>query len=216
MPTYEIEDSLLTSLDGIAVAGIDEVGAGPWAGPVTSAAVVLPTNGKRKWFKELNDSKKMTAKAREAMFDVIMDKALAVGVGWGSVREIDANGLYHAVFVSMSRAYNNCAAMLGEPVVSIVDGKHLAYYQGFLGGKDSIFIDKGDQKSVSVAAASIIAKVTRDAFMIKVSERYPEYGFARHKGYGTEMHRKALAKHGPCPLHRQSFRPVKRYKIVEN
>ena len=180
------------------IAGIDEAGRGPLAGPVISAAVILPFD-----FPDpgINDSKKLSPKKREQFFTVIMKHAVCVSTGRADHDEIDRINILAASLKSMERAVNGLSIV---PDYLLIDGKFTINSK--IAQKAVI---KGDSKSISIAAASIIAKVTRDAIMLKFHHDFPEYGFDRHKGYPTEIHRKALAEFGPCPLHRKSFKGVK-------
>ncbi len=181
------------------IAGIDEAGRGPLAGPVISAAVILPFN-----FPDpgINDSKKLSPKKREQFFSVIMKHAVCVSTGRADHDEIDRINILAASLKSMERAVNGLSIV---PDYLLIDGKFTINSK--IAQKAVI---KGDSKSISIAAASIIAKVTRDAIMLKFHHDFPEYGFNRHKGYPTEIHRKALAEFGPCPWHRKSFKGVKK------
>ena len=177
------------------VCGIDEAGRGPWAGPVVAAAVVLDPDlipdG-------LNDSKKLTEAQREALFAPIMASA-RVGVGIAEVERIDRDNILQATFWAMAEALKQ----LDGVALALVDGNRAPALPCPVQT-----IVEGDGRSLSIAAASIIAKVTRDRIMIGHDVSYPQYGFARHKGYGTAFHQKALTRHGPSPLHRKSFAPV--------
>jgi len=177
------------------VCGIDEAGRGPWAGPVVAAAVVLDPDlipdG-------LNDSKKLTEAQREALFAPIMASA-RVGIGIAEVERIDRDNILQATFWAMTEALKQ----LDGVALALVDGNRAP---GLPCPVQTIV--EGDGRSLSIAAASIIAKVTRDRIMIGHDVSYPQYGFARHKGYGTAFHQKALTRHGPSPLHRKSFAPV--------
>lgn len=185
------------------IAGVDEAGRGPLAGPVVSAAVILPQN----FFCEgINDSKKLSEKKRDALFPRIMEKAVAVSTGLASHHEIDDINILRASLLSMKRAVENLSCLPGSPVpdLLLIDGKFtldMDIHQSA--------IIRGDSKSISIAAASIIAKVTRDTLMKELHETYPAYDFARHKGYPTKAHKQAILKHGPCPVHRLTFRGVK-------
>ncbi len=186
---------------GWPVAGIDEAGRGPWAGPVTAAAVILdpprPLSG-------LDDSKKLTARRRQVLEVEIRAKAHAWGVGWAGADEIDALGILQATFLAMDRAV---AQLSSPPHAVLVDGPLIPRFsRGFAGGIHPMV--KGDARSLSIAAASILAKEARDRWMAEIEVIYPGYGFAVHKGYGTAAHQKALKELGPCPIHRRSFRPV--------
>jgi ribonuclease HII len=180
------------------IAGIDEAGRGPLAGPVVSAAVILPDNFE---CSGITDSKKLSEKKREALFPIIQEKALAVGVGIADHEEIDRINILQASLLSMKRAVDDLGV---SPDYLLVDGKFTI---------DSLLpqeaVIKGDSRSISIAAASIIAKVTRDRIMAELSAQYPQYDFHRHKGYPTKAHKAAIITHGPCPVHRKSFRGVR-------
>lgn len=182
-----------------AIAGVDEAGRGPWAGPVVAAAVILPENI---FLPGLNDSKKLSPLKRDQLFDAIMASACAVGVGIGDVALIDSHNILQATFFAMREAAGKLCV---EADAVLIDGSlsvpGLPYAQHTIIG--------GDGKSACVAAASIIAKVTRDRLMRELSQQYPHYGFHNHKGYGTKEHHDALIAYGPCPIHRKSFEPVK-------
>ena len=179
------------------ICGIDEAGRGPWAGPVCAAAVILDSANIPAG---LNDSKKLTETKRERLYPEIM-RVANVGVGLVSAAEIDEINILQATYLAMNRAV---AALKSRPSLALIDGnrapKLFCATQTIIGG---------DGKSLSIAAASIIAKVTRDRLMIEMDAAYPAYGFARHKGYGTTAHAAALAKHGPCTEHRKSFAPIR-------
>ena len=176
------------------IAGIDEAGRGPLAGPVVAAAVILRPSC---MIRGLNDSKQVRPEAREALFEEISRRALAIGVGTRDVLYIDKHNIAQAAFAAMREA----AGSLGlVPDTVLVDGFRIPGLQ-----LPQRAIVKGDALSCSIAAASIIAKVTRDRMMLDLDRKYPEYGFARHKGYTTHEHVLALLKHGPCPEHRRSF-----------
>lgn len=177
------------------VCGIDEAGRGPWAGPVVAAAVILDPDTTPPG---LNDSKKLTEAQREALFVPIIRTA-RVGIGIADPERIDRDNILQATFWAMTQAL----AQLGEVSLALIDGNRAPQ----LPCPVRTIVD-GDQKSLSVAAASIVAKVTRDRIMIAHHGDYPAYGFAQHKGYGTAYHQRALARHGPTPLHRKSFAPV--------
>jgi ribonuclease HII len=192
-PTLAFEQASGHSL----ICGVDEAGRGPWAGPVCAAAVILdqahiPAG--------LNDSKKLTAAKREALFPLIM-AAADVGVGLVSAAEIDEINILQATYLAMSRAV---AALKAKPTLALIDGnrapKLFCATQTIIGG---------DAESLSIAAASIIAKVTRDRLMCELDKTFPAYGFAMHKGYGTSAHAAALAQHAPCTEHRKSFKPIR-------
>lgn len=179
------------------IAGVDEAGRGPLAGPIVAAAVVLckPVAG-------LNDSKRLTDAARRALYDRIGSGEHLVGVAMVSSAEIDASGIQSANYRAMRNAI---AALLEEPDFVLVDGYALP---GIM--QPSMRVIKGDARSLSIAAASIVAKVTRDNILIEMDRNYPDYGFARHKGYGTAEHLEALRQFGPCAEHRKSFAPCRR------
>ncbi|MDP8996711.1 MAG: ribonuclease HII [Pseudomonadota bacterium] len=180
------------------ICGVDEAGCGPWAGPVCAAAVVLD---RTKIPRGLNDSKKLTEAEREHLFPLIMVSA-DVGVGLASAQEIDEINILQATYLAMARAV---AALKSKPTLALVDGNRAPKL--FCGTQCII---GGDGKSFSIAAASIIAKVTRDRLMRELEKAFPVYGFAKHKGYGTPGHAGALAKHGPCREHRHSFAPIRK------
>lgn len=177
------------------ICGIDEAGRGPLAGPVCAAAVILPADTE---IEGLNDSKKLTAKKREALYDIITEKALAYGIAFASEKEIDEINILQATFLAMKRAAEQLKI---TPDLVLVDGNQ----EPDLNGLPVETIVKGDSLSANIAAASILAKVTRDRFMLEQDRIYPEYGFAMHKGYGTKAHYAALTEYGPCPIHRQTF-----------
>jgi len=185
------------------IAGIDEAGRGPLAGPVVSAAVILPHDF---LCEGINDSKKLSEKKRDALFPKIMETAVAVATGIASHHEIDEINILRASLLSMKRAVENLSILPGSPVPDflLIDGKFILD----MNIHQSAII-KGDSRSISIAAASIIAKVTRDAIMKELHELYPAYGFIRHKGYPTKEHKEAILRHGPCPVHRLTFRGVK-------
>ena len=197
----------------MAILGIDEVGRGPWAGPLVIGAVVLPDRFDAKsnpidsesWQDNLTDSKKLTAKKCEKLSPIILEKSTATGLGWVSAAELDKIGLSAALNLAAKRAVAKIPTNSFSEI--IIDGT-----QNFLKGTDLeglvSVLPKADSKIKEVSAASIIAKVARDNYMIKLSKKYPEYGFDFHVGYGTKKHQAALAEFGPCPEHRYSFRPV--------
>jgi ribonuclease HII len=180
------------------VCGVDEAGRGPWAGPVCAGAVILKA---RKIPKGVDDSKKLTAKRREELEAEIKDKAVAWSVGFASVEEIAALNILHATGLAMRRAVQ---AMAVAPVYALVDGN----YRFELPCEVKTVVG-GDAISVSIAAASILAKTARDRLMAEMDDVYPGYGFAGHKGYRAPVHAEALLKLGPCPLHRMAWGPVK-------
>lgn len=176
------------------ICGIDEVGRGPLAGPVVAGAVVLP-KGSRILY--INDSKKLSAKKREELFDIIKEEAVSVGIGMASPERIDEINILQATYEAMQQAI---CKLNPAPDMLLVDAVTIPEVT-----TKQVGIVKGDAKSVSIAAASILAKVTRDRMMVELDEAYPEYGFAQHKGYGSAAHIEALKKYGPCPIHRESF-----------
>jgi len=182
----------------VTIAGVDEAGRGPWAGPVVAAAVVLP---EKTFIAGLRDSKKLTEKKREEIYVQIGKFALAVGVGIADQSVIDSVNILQATYLAMKEALKRIGMLPGLVLVDGYKIPDLEYFQvGIIGG---------DDKSASIAAASVVAKVTRDRLMVEWSRKYPQYGFERHKGYGTKIHRDALFKFGPCELHRKSFEPVR-------
>ena len=180
------------------VAGVDEAGRGPLAGPVSVAAVILPRG---LYLPKLNDSKKLSANVREELYDEIQEKAIAVSSVLVDAKTIDRINIYQA---TMNGMYEAIFGLDPAPQKVLIDAVHL---EKLPMPEESII--KGDAKSASIAAASIIAKVTRDRLMMQYDKAYPEYGFAQHKGYGTAEHIAALRKYGPCPIHRQSFEPIR-------
>ena len=182
------------------IAGVDEVGRGPLAGPVLAAAVILPREGVGE---RLFDSKQISSKKREDLCELIFSKALGVGIGTVGQEEIDLVNILQATLKAMALAVESLPIL---PDFILIDGP-----QGLAIPFPQKPIRKGDQLSHSIAAASIVAKVTRDHMMIEWHQRYPQYNFAKHKGYGTKEHRKAIEKFGVCELHRKTFRGVKEY-----
>lgn len=178
----------------LLLCGVDEAGRGPLAGPVCAGAVVLDPS---KPIEGLNDSKKLSPKRREILFSEITAKALAFGVGWAGPEEIDAINILQATFVAMRRAVE---ALGIAPEMALVDGNR----DPGLGIPTQCMI-KGDGSYASIAAASILAKVSRDQVMCELARQYPEYGFEVHKGYPTKAHRAAILEHGPSPVHRRTF-----------
>jgi ribonuclease HII len=182
------------------IAGIDEVGRGPLAGPVIAAAVILPRDGIKE---KLFDSKRISAKKREHLYKTILAEAQGVGIGIIAHEEIDRINILQATLKAMTLAITNLPF---PPDFILIDGA-----QGITVPIPQKPIRKGDQICNSIAAASIIAKVTRDRLMLECHQKYPQYNFARHKGYGTKEHRKAIERFGVCELHRKTFRGVKEY-----
>lgn len=177
------------------VCGVDEAGRGPLAGPVFAAAVILP---KDHIIEGVNDSKKLSEKKRDLLYDKIIDECLCYSVGTASEKEIDEINILQATFLAMRRAVESLEI---KPQLALVDGNRVPP----LNGIDVETVVKGDAKSASIAAASIIAKVSRDRFMLKMAEKYPEYHFEKHKGYGTKLHYEMIEEHGICDIHRKSF-----------
>lgn len=196
MPHFELEQRFAPA----RVCGVDEAGRGPWAGPVVAAAL---------WFAPeaavphgLNDSKKLSRRARESLYAQLIESGVAHGIGIASAAEIDALNIWGATQLAMRRAV---AAMPALPDLALVDGNLTPKDLGCACHP----VIGGDGISLSIAAASILAKVTRDRLMEALAAQYPAYGFARHAGYGTKQHREALMAHGPCPAHRRSFAPIR-------
>ena len=178
------------------IGGVDEVGRGPLVGPVVTACVILPENF---YDERINDSKKLSEKKREELYDVIMNNALCVGIGKSSEKVIDKINILEATKKAMKEAISNCDI---KPEHVLIDAVKLDI------DIPSTSIIKGDAKSQTIAAASIIAKVTRDRMMYELDKKHPEYGFAKNKGYGTKQHIEALYKYGPLKEHRKTFEPV--------
>ncbi len=176
------------------IAGVDEVGRGPLAGPVCAAAVILPAGIE---IDGVNDSKKLTEKKREFLYDVIAEKAIAWATAFVDAETIDTINIRQATHLAMQTAVNHLAQRAD---FLLVDGNDKISFS-----VHSAYIVKGDAKSLSIAAASIMAKVTRDRYMVEMGKKYPEYLFEKHKGYGTAAHMDAIRKHGLTPLHRRSF-----------
>ena len=176
------------------VCGIDEAGRGPLAGPVCAAAVILPPDCR---IEGLNDSKKLTDKRRRELYDVIVENAVAYGIAFASHQEIDEINILQATFLAMERAIQKLSP---QPELALIDGNRTKDF-----GLPVRTIVKGDSLSASIAAASILAKVTRDRLMEEYDAQYPQYGFAVHKGYGTKRHYEALREFGPSPIHRKTF-----------
>lgn len=176
------------------ICGIDEVGRGPLAGPVVAGAVILPKDCDILY---INDSKKLSEKKREELYDVIMERAVAVGIGYSTPERIDEINILQATYEAMREAIANLTTVPDLLLNDAVTIPQVAVRQ--------VPIIKGDAKSISIGAASIVAKVTRDRLMVTYDEIYPEYGFASNKGYGAQAHIDALKKYGPCPIHRRTF-----------
>lgn len=190
---WEIENGLFSQ--GIQyICGVDEAGRGPLAGPVCAGAVILPPNIE---IPGLNDSKKLTDKRRRELMPIIKDCALAYGIAFADESEIDRINILQATYLAMERAMDQLSI---KPQLALIDGNR---------AKDFCVPVKtvihGDSLSANIAAASVLAKVTRDDLMLEMAEKYPNYGFEVHKGYGTKAHYEALSKYGPCPIHRMTF-----------
>lgn len=177
------------------ICGVDEAGRGPLAGPVCAAAVILPENAV---IEGLNDSKKLSEKKREKLFEVITETAVAYSVAFAVVEEIEAVNILNATFLAMNRAINGLSV---KADYALIDGNRLP--EGIKIPCETVV--KGDAKSASIAAASILAKVTRDRLLKEYDEKYPQYNFKKHKGYGTREHTELILKYGPCEVHRKSF-----------
>ena len=188
---WEIEDSLM---DKGVICGVDEAGRGPLAGPVCAAAVILPPHTE---IPGLNDSKKLTDKRRRELFPVIQEKAIAYGIAFATEQEIDELNILQATFLAMRRAIGQ---LEGKADFALIDGNRETDF-----GLPVMTVVKGDSRSANIAAASILAKVTRDEYMEKMALEYPQYGFEVHKGYGTKRHYAALTEFGASPIHRMTF-----------
>lgn len=177
-----------------SICGVDEAGRGPLAGPVCAAAVILKPND---IIEGVNDSKKLSEKKREALYDVIKDRAAAYSIAFASVEEIEELNILNATMLAMKRAVEGLPKAVDY---AIIDGNKTPDLS-----IPCSAIVKGDANSMSIAAASILAKVTRDRLMLEYDKEYPQYMFAKHKGYGTKVHTQAIREYGPCPIHRMSF-----------
>ena len=190
---WEIEQSYFDN--GVKViCGVDEAGRGPLAGPVCAAAVILPPNAE---IPGLNDSKKLSDKRRRELYPVIMEQAVAYGIAFADHKEIDDINILQATYLAMERAISQLSV---KPELALIDGNRAKDF-----GIPVKTVIHGDSLSASIAAASILAKVTRDDLMLKMAEEYPQYGFEIHKGYGTKAHYQALSENGPSPIHRMTF-----------
>ena len=190
---WEIENSLYSNGYKM-ICGVDEAGRGPLAGPVCAAAVILP---KGLELPGLNDSKKLTDKKRRELFPIIKEQAIAYGIGLASEEEIDSVNILQATYLAMERAITQ---LEGKADYALIDGNRAKDF-----GLPQRTVVKGDSLSANIAAASVLAKVTRDDLMLELAREYPQYGFEVHKGYGTKMHYEALREHGHCKIHRLSF-----------
>lgn len=190
---FDIEKEVMAEGYNI-ICGVDEAGRGPLCGPVCAAAVILPVDCE---IEGINDSKKLSEKKREVLYDIIREKAIAYSIEMVDAKTIDEINILQATFLAMRRAVENLSVM---PDAALIDGN----------GKPGLSIEertviKGDAKSVSIAAASILAKVTRDRYCLEMDKKYPQYAFAQHKGYGTKLHYEKIAEHGICDEHRRTF-----------
>ena len=190
---WEIEEGL-TAQGITAICGVDEAGRGPLAGPVCAAAVILPDHLE---IPGLNDSKKLTDKKRRELFPIIKEKAIAYGIAFASEQEIDEINILQATFLAMQRAIDQ---LEGKANFALIDGNREKDF-----GIPVMTVVKGDSRSANIAAASVLAKVTRDMYMEELAEKYPEYGFEIHKGYGTKAHYAALTELGASEVHRKTF-----------
>ena len=193
MDLWKLENEIYDS--GVALlCGVDEAGRGPLAGPVYAAAVILPRGCE---IPGLNDSKKLSEKRREELFAVICEKALSYGIARAEVEEIEERNILGATFLAMNRAI---AQLSPQPALALIDGNRNTVIE-----VPSRCVIKGDSSCADIAAASILAKVSRDRYMLAMAETYPEYAFEQHKGYGTKLHYERLREFGPSPIHRPSF-----------
>ena len=190
---WEIENSCYCEEIQV-ICGVDEAGRGPLAGPVCAAAVILPANLE---IPGLTDSKKLTDKKRRELYPIIKERAIAYGIGFASEQEIDEINILQATFLAMQRAIDQ---LEGKADLALIDGNREKDF-----GLPVKTVVKGDSRSANIAAASVLAKVTRDDYMEEMALKYPGYGFEIHKGYGTKAHYEALRKLGHCPIHRMSF-----------
>ena len=190
---WELENEIYDSGVGL-ICGVDEAGRGPLAGPVCAAAVILPRGLE---IEGLNDSKKISEKKRDQLFDAICAEAVSYGIAFASVEEIEEINILNAAMLAMNRAIERLSV---KPALALVDGNRNSAIK-----MPSRCVVKGDAKCADIAAASILAKVTRDRYMLEMAEKYPEYHFEKHKGYGTKLHYEALREYGPCEIHRPSF-----------
>ena len=194
MPDYEFEKAAVNS--GFScICGVDEAGRGPLAGPVCAAAVILPEGAV---IEGLDDSKKLTEKKREKLYDIIKETAVAYSVAYGTLEEIETVNILEATYLAMNRAIEGLTV---KPDFALIDGNRVP--RGIKIPCETIV--KGDSKSMSVASASVLAKVTRDRLMLEYDKKYPEYNFKKHKGYGTKEHTELIKQYGPCEIHRLSF-----------
>ena len=190
---WELENELYAQGYSL-LCGVDEAGRGPLAGPVCAAAVILPAGLE---IPGLNDSKKLSEKQREALFEPIKAAAKAYGIAFATVEEIENLNILNATFLAMNRAISQLSP---QPELALIDGNRNTGI-----AVPSRCVVKGDSRCADIAAASVLAKVSRDRYMLEMAEKFPEYGFERHKGYGTKLHYEAIRQYGPCPIHRLSF-----------
>lgn len=190
---WELENEIYDSGLGL-ICGVDEAGRGPLAGPVCAAAVILPRNAE---ISGLNDSKKLSEKKREELFGIICDTAISYGIAFASVEEIEELNILNASMLAMNRAIEKLSV---KPQLALIDGNRNKGIE-----MPSRCVVKGDSKCADIAAASILAKVSRDRYMLEMAEKYPQYHFEQHKGYGTKLHYEALREFGPSEIHRPSF-----------
>ena len=194
MDLWQLENSIYASSGASYIAGVDEAGRGPLAGPVCAAACILPRNLE---IPGLNDSKKLSPKARDSLYDIIINSAVSYGIAFATVAEIESLNILNATFLAMNRALSQLSP---QPALALIDGNRNSGIS-----IPSRCIVKGDSLCADIAAASVLAKVTRDRYMLTMAEKYPEYGFEKHKGYGTAQHYAALRQFGPSSIHRPSF-----------
>lgn len=190
---WELENEIYDAGEQL-LCGVDEAGRGPLAGPVCAAAVILPRGME---IPGLNDSKKLTEKKREALYDVICSSAVSYGIAFATVDEIEEVNILNAAMLAMNRAIEKLSV---QPTLALIDGNRNSAIK-----IASRCVVKGDAKCADIAAASVLAKVTRDRYMLEMAEKYPQYKFEKHKGYGTKDHYAALREYGPCEIHRPSF-----------
>lgn len=191
---WALQRELKAQRGGILICGVDEAGRGPLAGPVCAAAVILPEGYE---IPGLNDSKQLTDKKRRELFPIIKEQAIAYGISMVDEKIIDEINILNATFQAMHEAI---AQLEPKPDLALIDGNRVTDF-----GVEAMAVVKGDARDASIAAASILAKVTRDMYMEKMDQEYPQYGFAVHKGYGTRRHYDAIREYGMCPIHRRTF-----------
>ena len=194
MDLWQLENSIYATSGASYIAGVDEAGRGPLAGPVCAAACILPRNLE---IPGLNDSKKLSSKARDSLYDIIINSAVSYGIAFATVEEIESLNILNATFLAMNRALSQLSP---QPALALIDGNRNSGIS-----IPSRCVVKGDSLCADIAAASVLAKVTRDRYMLTMAEKYPEYGFEKHKGYGTAQHYAALRQFGPSSIHRPSF-----------